>query len=129
MTKEDVVLGLYDIKNWKCHGDSKTPEVVTAAIQLLERPEIITCENCRYWKNAHLCEKLSKYGPFDTAKDFFCGYAERREETKQKFDDPECKDCEAYEYNKNGIHARCPKTGIYDFCERLEQEDKNGEKN
>ena len=42
--------------------------------------EIIHCGDCRYWKNNHLCECLSKYGTFETEIYFYCGFAERRDE-------------------------------------------------
>jgi len=45
------------------------------------QPEIIRCKDCKHWMNEHLCKKLSAYyGSIDTDADFFCGYAERREE-------------------------------------------------
>jgi len=44
------------------------------------QPKIIHCGDCRYWKNNHLCECLSKYGTFETEIYFYCGFAERREE-------------------------------------------------
>lgn len=34
----------------------------------------------------------------------------------------ECKDCEAYECYKNGIYAKCPRTGFFDDCARAERE-------
>jgi len=37
MTKEEILDGLYEIKNWKCNGDSKMHEVVTEAIKALEQ--------------------------------------------------------------------------------------------
>ena len=42
------------------------------------QPEIIHCENCKHWKNNHLCECLSRYGTFETPKDFFCGYGKEK---------------------------------------------------
>lgn len=42
--------------------------------------EIIHCGDCRHWKNNHLCKHLSRYGTFETEIDFYCGFAERREE-------------------------------------------------
>jgi hypothetical protein len=42
------------------------------------QPEIIHCENCKHWKNNHLCECLSRYGTFETPKDFFCGYGKAK---------------------------------------------------
>ena len=42
------------------------------------QPEIIRCKDCEHWKNGHLCEKLSRFGSFETKADFYCGYPERR---------------------------------------------------
>jgi hypothetical protein len=38
------------------------------------QPEIIHCESCKHWKNEHICERLSRYGTFETPKNFYCGY-------------------------------------------------------
>ena len=43
MTREEMLNGLYEIKNWKCNGDAKTHEVVTEAIKALEQEP---CEDC-----------------------------------------------------------------------------------
>ena len=37
MTREEMLDGLYEIKNWKCNGDAKTHEVVSEAIKVLEQ--------------------------------------------------------------------------------------------
>ena len=37
MTREEILEGLYEIKNWKCNGDAKTHEVVAEAIKALEQ--------------------------------------------------------------------------------------------
>ncbi|MBP3773161.1 MAG: hypothetical protein J6I53_10815 [Treponema sp.] len=42
------------------------------------QPEIVHCEFCKHWKNNHLCECLSRYGTFETPKDFFCGYGKAK---------------------------------------------------
>ncbi len=42
------------------------------------QPEIIRCKNCEHWKNEHLCERLSRFGSFETKADFYCGYPERK---------------------------------------------------
>jgi len=39
MEKDEVIKGLYQIKNWKCNGDAEMYEVVASAIKLLEQPE------------------------------------------------------------------------------------------
>ena len=40
--------------------------------------EIVRCEYCEHWKNEHICECLSRYGTFETPKNFYCGYGKRR---------------------------------------------------
>ena len=45
---------------------------------LSAQPEIIHCEFCEHWKNNHLCECLSRYGTFETPKDFYCGYGKAK---------------------------------------------------
>ena len=42
------------------------------------QPEIIHCESCEHWKNEHICECLSRYGTFETPKDFYCGYGKEK---------------------------------------------------
>ena len=42
------------------------------------QPEIIHCESCEHWKNEHLCECLSRYGTFETPKNFYCGYGKEK---------------------------------------------------
>ena len=44
-----------------------------------DREELITCEDCKYWKNGHLCKQLSQYGSIETPPDFYCGFAEKRD--------------------------------------------------
>ena len=41
MTREEILDGLYEIKNWKCNGDVKTHEVVAEAIKALEQESIL----------------------------------------------------------------------------------------
>ena len=45
---------------------------------LSAQPKIIHCEFCKHWKNNHLCECLSRYGTFETPKDFYCGYGKAK---------------------------------------------------
>lgn len=40
--------------------------------------EVTRCKDCEHWKNEHLCESLSRFGSFETKADFYCGYAERK---------------------------------------------------
>jgi hypothetical protein len=47
------------------------------------QPEIIHCESCEHWKNEHICECLSRYGTFETPKNFYCGYGKRRTDEKE----------------------------------------------
>ena len=49
MTREEMLDGLYEIKNWKCNGDAKTHEVVIEAIKALEQEP---CEDCISIKDA-----------------------------------------------------------------------------
>jgi rubrerythrin len=35
MTREEMINGLYDIKNWKCDGDAEMHEVIVEAIEAL----------------------------------------------------------------------------------------------
>ena len=42
------------------------------------QPEIIHCESCKHWKNEHICECLSRYGTFETPKNFYCGYGKEK---------------------------------------------------
>lgn len=37
MTLEEIIDGLYEIKNWKCNGDSKMYSIICGAINLLEQ--------------------------------------------------------------------------------------------
>ena len=41
MTREEILEGLYEIKNWKCNGDAKTHEVVTETIKILEQEPVL----------------------------------------------------------------------------------------
>ena len=43
MTREEMLDGLYDIKNWKCDSDAEMHEVVTETIKALEQEP---CEDC-----------------------------------------------------------------------------------
>ena len=57
--------------------------VVSCAIHKLQnlpsaQPEIIHCESCEHWKNEHICECLSRYGTFETPKNFYCGYGKEK---------------------------------------------------
>ena len=63
----------------------RTYEVIEETINVTDieqlpsaQPEIIHCYECKHWKNNHLCESLSRYGTFNTNKNFYCGYAERK---------------------------------------------------
>lgn len=43
MTNEEIINGLYEIKNWKCDGDAKMYSIVCGAIKLLEQTKWIPC--------------------------------------------------------------------------------------
>ena len=69
----DAINALHDMPNaWLDCAVDAVMELPPA------QPKIIHCGDCRYWKNNHLCECLSKYGTFETEIYFYCGFAERR---------------------------------------------------
>ena len=37
MTREEIIEGLYHIKNWECNGNAEMYKVVVAAIEALEQ--------------------------------------------------------------------------------------------
>ena len=39
MERDEIIKGLYQIKNWKCNGDAEMYEVIASAIRLLEQPD------------------------------------------------------------------------------------------
>lgn len=41
MERDEIIKGLYYIKNWKCNGDAEMYEIIASAIRLLEQPELI----------------------------------------------------------------------------------------
>ena len=41
MTDKEIIDGLYEIKNWKCNGDSKMYSIICGAINLLEQEPIL----------------------------------------------------------------------------------------
>lgn len=60
-------------------GNNDVVKAMTAWKRYVEalpsaQPEIIHCESCEHWKNEHICECLSRYGTFETPKNFYCGY-------------------------------------------------------
>lgn len=59
-------------------GYKMIADYLTVLKYLSAQPEIIHCENCEHWKNNHLCECMSRYGTFETPKDFFCGYGKAK---------------------------------------------------
>ena len=110
--------------------------------------DLITCQNCRYWRLNYYqdIETCSEHRNVDgteqaTPPDFTCSWGKRRD--VDEFDEEdhifsmkhivsknpeqteynECTNCQSYNFIKNGIHAGCPITGIYDDCEKLRKED------
>ena len=73
--REDVYNTL---SNWMYdRTDNRTLNEVVEIIPSAQH-EIIHCEKCEHWKNNHLCECLSRYGTFETPKDFYCGYGKAK---------------------------------------------------
>ena len=108
-----VSFGVYQQVAWE--RDVATEQLRELGYSLGEK--IITCKNCEYWG-----KRQGRWYCFEMYFDqedpnFYCGYAKEKEEVD------ECQDCEAYECYKNGIHAKCPRTGFFDDCARAERED------
>ena len=64
------------------------PWEVLAAQAVLPQPEIVRCEDCKYWHSGsceypeHVVNSQDYYvGDIETEAEHFCGYAERREVT------------------------------------------------
>ena len=88
---DDLISRWFAIKELESGKDKKAKgeiggfynQIIENDIEKLKKlpsaqPEIVHCENCEHWKNNHLCECLSRYGTFDTPKDFFCGYGKAK---------------------------------------------------
>ena len=88
---DDLISRWFAIKELESGKDKKAKgeiggfynQIIENDIEKLKKlpsaqPEIVHCENCKHWKNNHLCECLSRYGTFDTQKDFFCGYGKEK---------------------------------------------------
>lgn len=41
MTREELIDGLYDVKNWHCNGDERLHTLVTEAIKVLEQEPVL----------------------------------------------------------------------------------------
>ena len=41
MTREEIIEGLYHIKNWECNGNAEMHKVVVAAIEALEQEPVL----------------------------------------------------------------------------------------
>ena len=61
MTREEILEGLYEIKNWKCNGDAKTHEVVAEAIKLLEQESTTKIEESNFSQEQYLADIQSAY--------------------------------------------------------------------
>ena len=88
---DDLISRQFAIKELESGKDKKAKgeiggfynQIIENDIEKLKKlppaqPEIIHCEFCKHWKNNHLCECLSRYGTFETPKDFFCGYGKAK---------------------------------------------------
>ena len=82
ISRKEVIKAIED--EWDgCLGEYNSAHIIRDTCEAIDRiasaqPEIIHCEFCKHWKNNHLCECLSRYGTFDTPKDFFCGYGKAK---------------------------------------------------
>ena len=81
ISKAEVIKALD--AEYRCTDKVDDWDGLRLAISIVEnlpsiQPEIIHCEFCKHWKNNHLCECLSRYGTFETPKDFFCGYGKAK---------------------------------------------------
>ena len=56
MERDEVIKGLYQIKNWKCNGDAEMHEVIESAIKLLEHPTIQPEEHTDKRTETHACD-------------------------------------------------------------------------
>lgn len=75
MTREEILEGLYEIKNWKCNGDAKLHKVVIEAIKALEqepcdnaisRQEVLDRirESIETYHNQYTTDMLNMWGLF-----------------------------------------------------------------
>lgn len=82
MTREDDLISRRIIKEQMLKYGFTAPDMtITEFVEDClpsAQPEIIHCESCKHWKNEHICECLSRYGTFETPKNFYCGYGKEK---------------------------------------------------
>ena len=98
MTREEVINGLYDIKNWKCNGDAEMYKTIVEAIQALKQPE--PCEDAVSRKDVQsITERSDWFESSDSFNDFLWAlYALPPVTPKRK-------------KGKWIVHYECPKCG------------------
>lgn len=76
----DALMPIYKSASLRNRNVFSTARKCMATIEELPsaQPEIIHCESCGHWKNEHICECLSRYGTFETPKNFYCGYGKEK---------------------------------------------------
>ena len=67
-----------DMENAFAHGYTDAESKYRKMIADGELVEVVRCEECERWKNEHICECLSRYGTFETPKNFYCGYGKEK---------------------------------------------------
>ena len=67
-----------DMENAFAHGYTDAESNFRKMIADGELVKVVRCESCKHWKNEHICECLSRYGTFETPKDFYCGYGKEK---------------------------------------------------
>ena len=61
MERDEIIKGLYQIKNWKCNGDAEMYEVIESAIKLLEQP-VTTSDTVSRQSAMEACMKYNGHG-------------------------------------------------------------------
>lgn len=82
----DRILDHIDVHKYREPEAVRILEALDMAIEALEQPEIIRCNDCKWWIKDHQeCVNPNWQGPYDedthyvTSSDFYCGYAEKME--------------------------------------------------
>ena len=75
MTKEEIIDGLYEIKNWKCNGDSKMHSIIREAIDLLEQTSWIPVSERLPEENGQYLITV-KYKPEKDYEDIYAEHGE-----------------------------------------------------
>ena len=85
-TVHKIILGFFSEKNGAMTDTEKTLLSVNKAVcnELAKLPsaqaEIIVCGDCKHWSRESICDGFCSEDCMRHDEDFYCGYAERREE-------------------------------------------------